>query len=76
MNLNECYCYSISTKSVIWQTDTDCSPFYSLDVLPSCIKARRLKTNLPYLTSNLTSNVTLKQEQFACFSYLHMYLSL
>ena len=29
-NLNEYYYYLISTKSVIWQMDTNCSPFQSL----------------------------------------------
>ena len=37
-------------------------------------QARALKTNLLGSISNLSKNITVKQAQFASFSYLHMYL--
>ena len=42
-NLNKHYYYLISTTSVIWQIDTDFSPFHSLDMLPSPIRLEHLK---------------------------------
>ena len=54
-NLNEHYYYLISTTSVIWQVDTGCSPFQSLNMLPFYFRLdRTLKTNLLGLILNFS----------------------
>ena len=50
-HLNEHYYYLISTTSVIWRIDANCSPFQSLNILPCHIRFRTLKTNLVSLKS-------------------------
>ena len=42
-NLNEHYYYLISTTSVIWQIEANCSPYASLNMLPWHIRLERLK---------------------------------
>ena len=51
-NLNEHYYHLISTTSVIWQIDANCSLFQSLYMLPFHIRIRMLKINLLGLISN------------------------
>ena len=45
------YYYLISTTSVIWPIDANCSPFQSLNMLPFHIRFRTLKVNLLSLIS-------------------------
>ena len=53
-NLNEHYYHLISTTSVIWQIDANCSLFKSLNMLPFHIRIRMLKINLLGLISNFS----------------------
>ena len=64
-NLNKHY-YLISTTPVIWQVDTNCSPFQSLNILPFHIRFRMFKTNLLGLIPNV-SKYYFKQVQFLPF---------
>ena len=53
-NLNEHYYYLTSTKSVIFQIDTNCSPSQSLNMLPFHISQERFKLIYYSLIANFS----------------------
>ena len=75
-NLNEHYYYLISTTPMIWQIDTNCSPFQLLNVLAFHIKFRRLKTNLLGLISIFSNYYPEKGTVYLLFLSSHVFTAL
>ena len=57
---------------MLYQIETDFSPFQSLNLLPIYIRLEHLKLTY-YILISIFSKYSLKQAQFVPFSYLHMY---
>ena len=75
-NLNEYYYDVIWTTSVIWQIDTNCSPFQSLNKLPFHIRFRTLKINLLGLISNFSKYYSKTSTICLLFISSHVFTTL
>ena len=74
-NMNEHY-YLTSTKSVIWQIDSNCSPFQSLNMLPFHITLERLKLIYYGLTPNISKYYFKTGTICLLFVYSHVFTAL